>query len=353
MLKKMIIAIMKKYGYSDYFAPIAARLWYSDLFCFDGASLAEKIWAYRHGYFLSLHTETSLDRKNYQDFLPDVPYLKLHPISGAFQVWIDDKLTFRYLLAPYRRFLPEYYFCLERNLFYKLMDCPDDIEPTPKGLRRLLALKGHLVMKKKAGTGSKGFFHVEDRDGCIYLNDVSMSERNFADFCLNLQSYLVTEFVTVHECFQNPNGLNASTLRLTIINPHGGDPFLMDSFLRNWSEFSPKEDNRNKEYLQRIDIETGRTISRNLDKKIEGRPVPDTTKVFMVPFWTEILQTVLEISRFLPQIRFSGFDVLVTENGFKILEINSHPDISDFPILRNPDCKAFFQGALRERGLLA
>jgi hypothetical protein len=54
----------------------------------------------------------------------------------------------------------------------------------------------------------------------------------------------------------------------------------------------------------------------------------------------------------LSEVRFLGFDIVITEDGFKILEINSHQDISTFqcyyPLLVDNAASPFFNGLLKE-----
>ena len=55
----------------------------------------------------------------------------------------------------------------------------------------------------------------------------------------------------------------------------------------------------------------------------------------------------------IPQVRYMGLDLIITEEGFKILEINSHPGIFVFqhlyPLLKDGMKKEFFQNLLAEK----
>lgn len=75
----------------------------------------------------------------------------------------------------------------------------------------------------------------------------------------------------------------------------------------------------------------------------------------VIPSWSEVKEKLLEISAYIPQVVYMGFDVVVTENGFKILEINSHEGIelnqTCAPYMKNEPTKPFFETLLRKRGI--
>ena len=52
----------------------------------------------------------------------------------------------------------------------------------------------------------------------------------------------------------------------------------------------------------------------NTGIKIEG----------VIPHWQDICNKVIEISSYIFPIEYMGFDIVVTDQSFKILEINTH-----------------------------
>ena len=51
-----------------------------------------------------------------------------------------------------------------------------------------------------------------------------------------------------------------------------------------------------------------------------------------IPYWDEIKNKICQIGKYLFELEYLGFDVAVTENGFKIIEINSFQGIDFFQI---------------------
>lgn len=82
----------------------------------------------------------------------------------------------------------------------------------------------------------------------------------------------------------------------------------------------------------RINLETGEIFEPEKIKNhiITPCPVhPDTGVIIrgVIPNWREIKEGVKDVSRYICQLEYMGFDVVATEDSFKILEINTHQDL--------------------------
>ena len=58
-----------------------------------------------------------------------------------------------------------------------------------------------------------------------------------------------------------------------------------------------------------------------------GVPISGT-----IPYWEETICIVKEIASGMPQLQYFGFDVAITENGPKIIEVNVFPDYTKYVI---------------------
>lgn len=50
-----------------------------------------------------------------------------------------------------------------------------------------------------------------------------------------------------------------------------------------------------------------------------------------MPHWQSLTDTICRISRALAPLEYLGYDVVVTADGFKILEVNLHQDLHKYP----------------------
>jgi glutathione synthase/RimK-type ligase-like ATP-grasp enzyme len=57
---------------------------------------------------------------------------------------------------------------------------------------------------------------------------------------------------------------------------------------------------------------------------------PDTNESLEIslPHWDEIVSKIQDILSYLPQLTYVGFDIVITDQGFNILEINSLTSIN-------------------------
>ena len=82
---------------------------------------------------------------------------------------------------------------------------------------------------------------------------------------------------------------------------------------------------------------------------------PDTNVLLegVLPNWPLLSGKILEICNFIPQLRLMGFDIIITNDGFKIIEINSLPGLSYmqgyFPVFKQEHAGAFFTRRLEEK----
>ena len=77
---------------------------------------------------------------------------------------------------------------------------------------------------------------------------------------------------------------------------------------------------------------------------------PDTqvTVEGEIPGWEQMKAELLRISSYIPQVIYLGYDVVITDDGFKIIEINSHQAIhmiqTRTPLLKDALTRDFFAG---------
>ena len=54
----------------------------------------------------------------------------------------------------------------------------------------------------------------------------------------------------------------------------------------------------------------------------------------------------MNICRFMPELEYLGFDIAITDDGFKIIEINIHQDLHKVAE-HSPEFKQFYQDKLK------
>lgn len=111
ILKKTIIKLMKRRGYSEFATVNLCKDLFDDLMNNKDFTIKNKLWAYKRGFLSSKINDYGLTNENYDEYLSDFDYYKLYPLnSKRWSKFIDDKLTTKYILSKYNTYLPQYYF---------------------------------------------------------------------------------------------------------------------------------------------------------------------------------------------------------------------------------------------------
>lgn len=324
------------------FRPYMYKLWRdtikSDLLHTKGVSLSKKIWAWKHGFF-SWHTyQYGITKTNYLRFLSDYDYYWLNRINNDYQKWLNDKTTYRMVMDPFKEYLPKYYFSVfnrnGKHHIEKMWDCPEGISDGFNGLLQLLCKEGKLALKASAGTHGDGFYCLAFEDGKILANGEEVGEDGLKKLIDELKSfYVVTEYLEMHRELKKIYDKSVNTVRIMVINDHGYDPKIMQTYMRIGSSKTGFTDNVGYGGIcVFVDKETGElyqpeTIKDHVFYPCPNHPDTGTPIAGFLPNWDLVREKVLEMSRYLSELEYLGYDIAITDAGLCVLEINIHQDL--------------------------
>lgn len=344
--------IAKKKGFVDYMYKYWLRELFRDTFTFaHRCSVKDLIWAHSKGFYSYRIEQYGLTKDNYKEFLSDREYKRMRPINSKYRDLLTDKLLTFYLLTPkFSDFLPEYYCKIVSNNdgthFYKI-NCKgcDSFEQ----ILGLLQEKKKLICKKIVGSHGEGFIKLEYVDEPhIKINDVTCANSDLLSFFSDSKnSYVVTEYVEMHRDIKKIYSDVACTIRIMTINLQDGSNVIKDAYFRFATKNTGLTDNVSKGgIVAKVDLETGEIYKPEQlkDHKFYMCPIhPDTGNPIKgnIPHWELIKTKVTEICAFLSELEYLGFDIVVTDAGFKILEINTHQDLHKYAEYTN-EVKKYF-----------
>ena len=361
-INRVAVRRLKKKGYSVYMAPLAWRSLCDDFFGNSGVTLRKKLWAYKRGFLSERIGRYGLNDANYKSHLPDFDYWRMHPINGAYSKWIDDKLTMRYIFSAYADFIPTYFYQLQNGRVMPLIDCPQSPAAIHSldSILDLLQQRGSLALKPLAGTGGAGFCKLSFSGDNFYLNEKHTSKVQMLDFLRSLENYIVTEYITSHAAIRTVYDVTPNSLRLMVIHDEQNGPRITGAFMRFGIKETGMVDNAGAGAIYcGVTLSEGQMFSpkRDVDGKVIDVDVhPDTGVPIAgrLPHWHLVTAKVIEIAHAFPQIRYMGFDIIITDSAFKIIEINSHQSLRHiepyYPVMQNEYCRRFFGGMLKDSG---
>lgn len=321
--------------------PYMQRLWLDavkDDFKHTKKSLAKKIWAWKRGFLSYRIDQYSLTDENYNNYLSDYDYHWLNRINNSYQIWVNDKTTFRYILEPFREYIPKYYYMIfKRNGKASILSMQDNVKKDSvdfEDIFDLLDKEGKLAMKPSAGTHGDGFYCLSTEGIDYYVNDDKMEKHEIVDLIKGLNSfYVITEYINMDSELKRIYDKSVNSIRMMVINDNGYDPKIMQAYMRIGSSNTGYTDNVGRGGIcVMINEKTGEMYNPEMiiDHKFQPCPIHPDTKVAIegvIPKWNMICNKVLEICRYMPELEYLGFDIAVTENGFQIIEINIHQDL--------------------------
>lgn len=328
----------------------------------------KKRWALQRGFFPGRVELYGLNDTNYKDYLPDYNYFMIHPINHHFKIWVNDKLTLKYVLNSNNceDTMPEYYLYIENNGDYTyLMDAPAFIEKNENFILNLLKEKGTLAVKPNSGTsGGKGFMKLEYKHGKIYENNKIININEFNETVSSLKNYIVTEYSYQHSSLSEIWPSSECTLRVIMVKLPKKTPYMdsewkcIISFARFGASMSGGASNLSSGGVGAgFDFETGQFNDFGVRYRrfcVDGDwkcfEHPDTHVAWKnrkLPNWELVKSKIIDVCEHISSLDYLGLDIIITPDGFKFCEINTHP-AADYaqvmcgPILANDNVREFY-----------
>lgn len=331
-----------------------------DLLHTKGASLKDKIWCWEHGFVSYRLWQYGVNKDNWQDIMSDFQYLWVNRINNEFQILISDKHTTRYVFDRLKEYFPGSYYIIRQSrrrgpMIKGLQELPVGYGETAQDIADLLKDKKLLALKLAYGTHGVGFYRLEYKDGKYFVSGEEKTREEFCAFLLTLPSnYLVTEYLKMHRDLVEIYPKSVNSIRIAVINRHGDDPQIMQTYMRIGAESSGFTDNVGFGGIcADVDIETGhcsnaQQITNHVFTDCPVHPDTGVTIERDIPNWEIVKEGVKKIASFIPELEYLGFDVAVTDDGFRIIEINVFQDLHKVAE-HSPEFKAYYRDKLQQK----
>lgn len=323
---------------------------------FPNVSEADKKWALERGFFPGRIELYGLTEENVHEFLPDYHYNMMHPLNNHFLKWLD-KTTLKYVLnsGGCEELMPDYYVYVENDgSFTYLMNCPDDIEKNEDFLLNLLKRQKCLAMKPNSGTsGGLGFIKLELRGDEIFANNERIGTEKFLEIRDSMRNYIITEYAYQHEELKAVWPESECTLRVILCKDPKKDLYALPTWTCpvSYARFGTVAGGGASNMASGgigvgFDYDTGMYY----DEAVQYREFtkdgqwllkkhPDTGVEWKgrgLPNWGYVREKIDLLCRHISSLDYLGLDIIITENGLKLCEINSLPSIDYEQIICGP-----------------
>lgn len=312
------------------------------------------IFSYKRFFLKSTIDICRINKDNYHQFLDDIDYTKGHPYNGKCSALIDNKLFLPFFLAEYKEYLPEYFFYKDNKGFIKLSDsieCERVVDAS--FILEFVKSKVKLAAKHTRSAGGESFCVLEYIENHFYLNRKQISSEDLKAILMKWDEYIITEYIKQHDYANKINAGSLNTIRLLTYWSTSEKSFKIHSAFQRFGCGDNIVDNisSGNGVLSFIDIQTGKLTGdgevktpQEGDKYVENIIHPTCKlpiKGIEIPNYEEMCNKVIEICNRYCFMNYMGWDIAITKDSFKVVEINSLPSLDvvqqDKPFKLNPD----------------
>lgn len=296
-----------------------------------------RAWAHSRGFSAESASAYELTDANASDYLSDYDYARVWPLNGWQRVWVNDKLTLKYLLAgtPWGTLLPKYYFYAGVHGPVPLMDAR--ARGTRDGFLGTLREVGELACKPCNGEHAIGFNKLGYEGGTYLINNREADADAVWRFVRDHPNDIYTEFLHAGGGLERMSPV-VHTLRVLTVNPTATDPVLAACYLRlatgvggddSKPNYRPPEQAGVCSLNLRLDMDDGSFDDGRLvygNHVVHSNLHPDTGVpcTGTIDCWPQVRELCEGLALYLGLVEYMGLDVCVTPEGPRLLEINSH-----------------------------
>ena len=203
----------------------------------------------------------------------------------------------------------------EFNDYFKNYLKRDYLNPnfTKEDLSRFLKDKSNIIVKPVDGVGGEGIKIINSKEKDIYEK---------------YHNYLLEEIIIQHKKLNELYSKSVNSLRIFTFYD-GKDSYFLQAILKVGN--NGVIDNFSSGGMYAFIDDKGVVITPAIDKDDNIFGIHPISKKqilgFKVPLFDEAIKLVLEAAKELPQIKYIGWDVTISENGPCIIEGNSYPGV--------------------------
>lgn len=311
-------------------------------------------WSIRRGFLSESWVLFDLGRNDWRRYLTDYERsVGTRLINGPAAVLLDDKCLFTRLLRHETDRLPRIYGMLRGGLIVTEGQDPS----AGARLSTFLAKRAvRVVVKPVSGGGGKDVSIVACDEAGIFMIDGAPIDADALDrFAASRDGGMVTEFISQHAAVDAIYPHATNTVRiLTMIDDDG--PFVAAAVARFGTPASAPIDNWIRGGVcAEVDVGTGR-LGKAADYPAHRSHMtwlthhPDTGSPIdgvVLPNWRPAVAELLALAARLPWLKQVGWDIVITDDGYRIIEGNSFSGTNLFqihrPLLDDPRVRAFYR----------
>lgn len=294
--------------------------------------LSNRLSAWRHGFMSRDYVLLELDRNDCRDYLSSLQQARyISPaVNPEYADVLENKIAYHLSTNPYIDAVPELYGVVHDGEYShhstggpELLDVLDD--------------EGDLIVKPATGTHGRRVYHLSTTSNGYRLNGEPTDEAAIRDLLCDLDGFVVVEYVQNHEYARSICPTSVNTIRvLTVRDPDTREFFVASAVHRFGNDSTGPTDNwSGGGFAAPVEVDTGElgllhTYSPETGlRRLERHPNTGTRVAGeTVPRWDEVKSVVLETAAHHGENLYVGWDVVLTDDGPRVIEGNCAPHLA-------------------------
>jgi hypothetical protein len=316
-----------------------------------GYSLAERARWVSRGFLSESALYYGLDEENWRPYVTDFERSLRTPfINGIYNPVLNDKLVFYHTMVSLGAPTPTVYGLVGEQVI-AWVHAPREVEA--EGIRGLLERVPEVVLKPVNGGLGDRISFVTSQEGVPFVNGEPSTDDRVRE--LLSPGTLICERIHQGSYASGVFEGAINTLRvITMWDYAARAPFVAVAEHRFGTRRSAPVDNTAKGGLfAGVDVRTG-TLTKSLqitDGQLEwsSRHAETGAQIegLAIPGWDEMCAGLLRLAARLAHIPYIGWDVVMHDEGYSIIEGNTYPDAQtqavSGPFLADPRVQAFYE----------
>jgi hypothetical protein len=317
-------------------------------------NIFKRVFINSKGFISKRTTPYDFKKWKYSDYITDLEVIKLGYINYPYSKLLRNKLVFSNYFRNFFK-TPQVYFSINN-------DSIKSVHPLieAEGFEAFYDLfleKQKLILKPNLTDRGIGIYLVELEGEKHLLNKKELTKPELQKFVTSLTDNIVVEFIEQCDFTKRIFPQSTNTLRVnTFFDPSNNKVIIKQPYLRMGTSKSIPTDNVSRGGLySMMNIESGildDIIEVSATGAIRIATNHPETKIKIsggvVPHWDVIKECIANTSRVIsPLIKVVGWDIVITNNSFIVLEGNNGPDLTQQrlgnPLAKDEDVLRFLK----------
>ncbi|MBR3974834.1 MAG: hypothetical protein IKJ88_03125 [Clostridia bacterium] len=307
-------------------------IWFTKiLFAKDHFKVAPwtKLWLNLHGYLVDQYMIYDFKHRGSKEYLAEFDWYRSRNINGDYSFILNNKIVCADMLKQYTN-VPKTYV----TKVGKVMVMSDNTIATDEKILECIRENAIAIMKPINFGKGNGVNLITYENRKFFVNKQEKTDKELLDFLKSSKNWFLSEYICQGEYLNRIYYRTANTIRLiTLRDPDTQEFKVFFAVQRIGTDKTFPVDNGSRGGLVScIDLETGALSEAKTLHNLDVYDVHPNTgaqiKGAVIPNWLQIKNDVLALANKFPYLSFVAWDILVTNNGFYVIEANTSSGVN-------------------------